>query len=120
MAVLSEEGRPRGKRRPISLAVVPFALILAALVAMAVFAPLVAPMDPNTQDLLARLKAPGFEGRSGDIFYFGSDELGRDVLSRVIYGARISLLVAFASSRFGSRYLLGSAANLLRQPAEQK
>lgn len=80
----------------LSWAVAPFAAILVGLVVMAVFAPLLAPVDPNTQNLLARLKAPGFEAR-GVTFWLGSDELGRDVLSRVIFGARISLLVAFAS-----------------------
>jgi peptide/nickel transport system permease protein len=87
--------RPTG-RRPFPWAVLPFGLILLALVLVAVFAPLVAPLDPNTQNLLARLKQPGFEAR-GAVYLLGSDELGRDVLSRVIHGARISLLVAFAS-----------------------
>lgn len=87
--------RPTG-RRPFPWAVLPFGLILLALVLVALFAPLVAPLDPNTQNLLARLKQPGFEAR-GAVYLLGSDELGRDVLSRVIHGARISLLVAFAS-----------------------
>src|SRR5690606_38537790 len=86
-----------------------------ALVLMAVFAPLVAPMDPNTQNLLARLKQPGFESR-GAVYLLGSDELGRDVLSRTIYGARVSLLVAFASvilsGVFGS--ILGMVAAFYR------
>ena len=88
--------KPASRRRPIAWAVLPFGAILLLLVLMAVFAPLVAPLDPNSQNLLARLKAPGFESR-GAVYFLGSDELGRDVLSRVIYGARISLLVAFAS-----------------------
>lgn len=98
-----------------SWAIFPFAAILIALVLMAIFAPLIAPVDPNTQNLLARLKEPGFESR-GVVYYLGSDELGRDVLSRVIHGARVSLLVAFASvvlsGIFGS--ILGMVAAFQR------
>lgn len=70
--------------------------IVALVVLIAVFAPWLAPYDPNQQNLLGRLKPPGTVSRS---FYYwlGSDELGRDLLSRVIHGARISLMVAFAS-----------------------
>ena len=95
-AAASTPPKSATRRKPFPWAVAPFAIILLALVLMAIFAPLVAPLDPNTQNLLARLKEPGFESR-GVIYYLGSDELGRDVLSRVIYGARISLFVAFAS-----------------------
>ncbi|KPB00197.1 ABC transporter permease [Ahrensia marina] len=71
-------------------------LLLAALVLCAVFAPWLAPLDPDRQNLLARLKAPGFEAR-GVTYFLGSDELGRDIASRLIYGARVSLSVAFLS-----------------------
>ncbi|MFZ0807577.1 MAG: ABC transporter permease [Candidatus Sulfotelmatobacter sp.] len=53
----------------------------------AVFAPWIAPKDPAAIDLAARLDA------ASHAHWFGTDELGRDILSRVIYGARISLLV---------------------------
>ena len=72
------------------------AWLLGALVLCAVFAPWLAPFDPDRQNLLARLKVPGFEAR-GSVFQLGSDELGRDVLSRLIYGARVSILVAVLS-----------------------
>jgi len=75
---------------------VPFALILFAFILLAILAPLVAPLDPLTQSLLARLKPPGFSA-NGVTRWLGSDELGRDLLSRVIYGTRISLLVALLS-----------------------
>lgn len=71
-------------------------LVLAGFVAVAVVAPLVAPVDPNRQDLFARLKPPGTEAR-GVVYLLGTDELGRDVLSRIVYGARVSLLVAVTS-----------------------
>lgn len=74
----------------------PFLLIMVLLVLVAVFAPLIAPHDPASQNLMARLKAPGFESR-GNFYLLGTDEIGRDILSRVIYGARVSLLVAFSS-----------------------
>lgn len=73
-----------------------FVTILATMVVVAIFAPLIAPYDPNTQNMLGRLKPPGTLAR--DVYYvLGSDELGRDLLSRVIYGARVSLSVAFLS-----------------------
>ncbi len=63
-------------------------VLLIAFVFMALFAPWLAPHDPAQLDLNARLASPS----AGH--WFGTDELGRDVLSRTIYGARISLTVA--------------------------
>ena len=78
----------------------PGAMVAAALilvfVALAVLAPLVAPFDPNRQDLFARLKPPGTVVRD-NVYHLGTDELGRDILSRIIHGAQVSLLVAFVS-----------------------
>lgn len=116
MSAATSPPRPSPVRRPtIPWAVVPFGLILIVLVLMALFAPLIAPVDPNSQNLLARLKAPGTEAR-GVVYHLGSDELGRDVLSRMIYGARVSLVVAFASvilsGIFGS--ILGMVAAFQR------
>jgi peptide/nickel transport system permease protein len=71
-----------------------FAGILLAFVLMALLSPLVAPLDPFAQSLTARMKAPGSVIR-GATYLLGSDELGRDVLSRIIYGARASMSVAF-------------------------
>jgi peptide/nickel transport system permease protein len=56
---------------------------------VAVFAPLIAPYDPLAQEIGNRLKPPSAE------HWFGTDELGRDVFSRVVYGARISLPIGF-------------------------
>jgi peptide/nickel transport system permease protein len=55
--------------------------------------PALAPADPNKQELTAMLKAPGGLGSAHAL---GTDNLGRDILSRVIHGSRVSLLVAFA------------------------
>ena len=60
---------------------------LLVIVVMALFAPLVAPVEPNFVNPGDRLERPSSQ------FWFGSDDLGRDVFSRVVYGARISLLV---------------------------
>ncbi|TQI75159.1 peptide/nickel transport system permease protein [Bosea sp. AK1] len=70
--------------------------IIVLVVLVAIFAPWLAPYDPNQQNLLGRLKPPGTVSRNFH-YWLGSDELGRDLLSRVIHGARISLIVAFAS-----------------------
>lgn len=63
-------------------------LLLAGFVGCAVFAPWLAPQDPARIDLAGRLLAPN------TAHWFGTDELGRDILSRTLYGARISLIVA--------------------------
>ena len=73
----------------------PVALIVLFVLA-AIFAPLIAPYDPNSQNLIGRLKPPGTTSRTFH-YLLGSDELGRDLLSRIIFGARASLMVAFAS-----------------------
>jgi peptide/nickel transport system permease protein len=70
--------------------------VLLLFVLFAVWAPLLAPADPARQSLLARLRPPG-TSIGGITHWLGTDELGRDLLSRVLYGARVSLLVAFLS-----------------------
>ena len=62
-------------------------VLVAVFVVFALFAPWIAPQNPSNIDLPSRLQPP-----SG-AHWFGTDELGRDILSRVIYGARISMLV---------------------------
>ena len=63
------------------------AAVLLVMVLLAVFAPWIATHDPMAQNLAARLRPP-----SGEHF-FGTDELGRDIFSRVVYGARITLAI---------------------------
>ncbi len=62
-------------------------VILALMVLGALFAPWLAPADPNAQDIQRRLVAPGAD------YWLGTDQLGRDLLSRVIYGTRPTLLI---------------------------
>jgi peptide/nickel transport system permease protein len=72
--------------------------ILLVLVLAAVLGPSVAPHDPNRQDIIARLKQPWQSAHRGKIFFvLGTDGLGRDVLSRLLYGARVSLTVGLIS-----------------------
>ncbi|XCB28630.1 ABC transporter permease [Tunturibacter empetritectus] len=73
------------KRQP--LAAIGLALLV-VFVACAVFAPWLAPWDPAQLDLTGRLMSPSWT------HWFGTDELGRDILSRTLFGARISLVVA--------------------------
>lgn len=68
-------------------------LLIAALVLMAVLAPAVAPRDPAAQDLRSRLKPPAWAEKGSSSHLLGTDHLGRDVLSRVIWGSRVSLMV---------------------------
>ena len=69
-------------------------IILVGLAAMALFAPILAPMDPLDSDL-SKVKAPPAWIEGGTIQYFlGADGIGRDLLSRIIFGSRISMLVA--------------------------
>ena len=68
-------------------------LVLTIMVLGAIFAPLIAPYDPLQTSLSARLAPPAFAGGS-EAHLLGTDKLGRDVLSRIIYGARVSLSVS--------------------------
>ena len=65
-----------------------FGLALLAIVLSAVFAPLIAPFDPFKESVILRLKPFGFRGH-----LLGTDELGRDILARILYGGRTSLLM---------------------------
>ncbi|MEV7149185.1 ABC transporter permease [Streptomyces sp. NPDC093084] len=68
-------------------------VVLALLLIAALSAPLIAPYDPNTQNLLLRLRPPAWQHGGSAAHLLGTDQLGRDMLSRVVYGARVSLLV---------------------------
>lgn len=63
----------------------------------AVFGPTVSPRDPNRQNIIARLKQPMQKDRHGQVFVLGTDGLGRDVLARLLYGARVSLTVGLTA-----------------------
>jgi peptide/nickel transport system permease protein len=81
-------------------------VVVAVLVVLAVLAPVLAPWDPNRPDTRKILSAPSSS------HWFGTDPLGRDVLSRVLYGSRVSLSVGFVSVGIAAviGVLLGAAA----------
>ncbi len=92
------------------------ALILLIFVIMAIFAPWIAPQDPYETDLFRRLQPPAWKEGGELAFLLGCDALGRDILSRIIYGARISIfigtVVVVAATMIG--ILAGLAAGYLR------
>jgi peptide/nickel transport system permease protein len=71
------------------------ALVLVTFLVMALFAPQLAPFEPTAPNLRARLAPPAWAGGPAQHF-LGTDHLGRDILSRLIYGSRIALLVGVA------------------------
>ena len=72
--------------------------IVTAVILIALSAPLIAPHDPYHQDLMNRLVPPVWDARGSWEHVFGTDHLGRDYLSRLIYGARISLLIGIGAA----------------------
>lgn len=72
-------------------------VVLVLIIAVALLAPLLAPHDPYTQDLATRVVPPIWHANGTWEHPLGTDHFGRDYLSRLIYGARISLLIGFAA-----------------------
>jgi peptide/nickel transport system permease protein len=84
--------------------------LLAFIVLVALFAPLIAPHDPYAQDLSRRMIPPIWYEKGNWSHLFGTDNLGRDYLSRVLYGAQISLLIGAAVMVISG--LIGTALGL--------
>ncbi len=84
--------------------------LLIALLA-AVLAPLIAPQDPLAQDLMLERLPPFWMSGAEPGYWLGTDSLGRDLLSRLIFGARIAFIVAFAAAT--AACLVGSALGLI-------
>ncbi len=72
-------------------------LLIALFAAAALLAPWISPHDPLRQSLLLRLRPPGSATASAGMFPLGTDDLGRDLLSRIFFGARASFIVALLS-----------------------
>ncbi len=72
-------------------------VILLGVVVSAILAPAITPYDPIVQEITFRLKPPGWAGPGGQIYPLGTDHLGRDILSRIIFGARISLIIGLSA-----------------------
>ncbi len=86
--------------------------VLLVVVVAAIAGPDLAPRDPNRQNIIQRLQPPMTADRAGVVqFALGTDALGRDVLSRLIYGARVSLLVGLTAVLIGGT--LGTALGMI-------
>lgn len=72
--------------------------VVLLIVAAAIFSPVLAPYDPHMQALADRLLPPLSSAAGGHVHMLGTDHLGRDILSRLVFGARISLLVGVSAS----------------------
>jgi peptide/nickel transport system permease protein len=79
--------------------------IFLTIVLLAILAPLLAPYDPLEQNIVARLKGPNAE------YWFGTDVYGRDILSRLLYGARVSLIIGTTATLIAM--VIGSAIGIL-------
>ncbi|MFQ5821037.1 MAG: ABC transporter permease [Candidatus Heimdallarchaeota archaeon] len=131
MAVLEKDRTPETKRIPErvgifrqllgtippgmerNLTFVGLTIVLIFLI-FAIFSPIIAPYDPNivsTEQIADRFTPPFQTSDRGYQYILGTDDIGQDVLSRVIYGARIALLVAFVASLFS--VLIGVPLGLL-------
>ena len=78
---------------------------------MAILAPLIAPCDPAAISPLDKLQGPGYVSSKGVVHLLGTDEFGRDLLSRLIYGSQISVVVAIGSTAVGG--LIGILLGLI-------
>ena len=85
-------------------------ILLLMLLAMALFSPYIATHDPYEQNIIQRLELPSFLGGSSE-YLLGTDQLGRDLYSRIVYGARVSLLIGVASVVFSA--VVGTIFGLL-------
>ncbi len=108
-SVLGKGRRRRPKVPPYVWASTGFMLLT---ILAAVFAPIVSPYDPIQQSLRQRLTGPSWSSEGGTRPHLlGTDHVGRDILSRTIYGARVSLIVGFAAVLIGT--VTGGALGLL-------
>jgi peptide/nickel transport system permease protein len=103
MAAAAQLASSKPRRNPLAIAGV---VLIAIFVIFAIFAPWLAPQDPAYIDLPSRLTRPSAQ------HWFGTDELGRDILSRVIYGARLSMFVgaSVVAASLGLGLVIGAIA----------
>ena len=94
-------------RDPIAITAV---VVLLLVIVAALIGPFIAPYDPTDQDLLARLSPPAWQARGTIEHPLGTDNLGRDILSRLIYGARVSVSVGLVVVLLGA--IVGTALGL--------
>lgn len=106
---------PRFGRRRISFRFRDFplipALILGSVAFVAIFADVLAPHNPEVGSLAARFRPPFWQTGGSAQYLLGTDQLGRDVLSRLIFGARVSVVVGFTAVIFAG--VIGTALGIL-------
>jgi peptide/nickel transport system permease protein len=111
---LAQPVRPSGLqlawRRARRLPLVPILVLLVVLIVPAVFAERVSPYSPYEGQLTARLMPPAYAAGGSWAHPFGTDKQGRDILARMIYGARISLIVSLSAVLIGAS--VGTALGL--------
>lgn len=110
---MKSETLRRLRKRDSFVAVTPSAIIFAAFVVAAVAAPLIAPQNPYDPLQIFGWEAsspPGTKGGGGYLYLLGTDGLGRDIASTILYGLRISLMVSLASTTIAA--LIGLAAGV--------
>ncbi len=86
-------------------------VVLGLMLLAAVFAPWLSPHDPLEQDLLSSFLPPSWQADGDPMFFLGTDNLGRDIASRLIYGARTALIVALVAATLAA--LLGTVLGML-------
>jgi peptide/nickel transport system permease protein len=111
VAIAAPAADPGRRRRRLPILVLGAGAFIAVLVVVALAAPYLAPHNPERGSLRARLAAPTLEATDGKAHTLGTDHLGRDILSRVIYGTRVSLTVGFAAVAVGG--LIGGLLGLV-------
>lgn len=96
------------------------AIVLAVFTLIALLAPLIAPFDPNRTSLPDRLYPPAWAAVGPTPYLLGTDQLGRDLLSRILYGARVSILVGLitAGISLAIGLVLGTMAGVFRGPID--
>lgn len=97
--------RPARKMRPGRVAIIAGGIIMGVIALGAIFAPLLAPHDPYVQSMLARFRPVSEE------YWLGTDQFGRDTFSRILFGLRITLWTAFASTALAM--VAGTAVGIL-------
>ena len=106
---------PRIRRRPVAIRLGDFPVIPASILVMiglvAIFANVLAPHNPEVGSLVARFKPPFWQTGGSTKYLLGTDQLGRDVLSRLIFGARVSVIVGFTAVIFAG--VVGTTLGIL-------
>ncbi|MGC2202485.1 MAG: ABC transporter permease, partial [Stellaceae bacterium] len=106
---------PRTRRRPVATRLGDFPVIPASILVIiglvAIFANVLAPHNPEVGSLVARFKPPFWQTGGSAKYLLGTDQLGRDVLSRLIFGARVSVVVGFTAVIFAG--VVGTALGIL-------